>query len=164
MRELLEQAARLSICLASSAGRSTPSSPGFPIMSHAIAIDALSYRAGRRFAIRDLNMQVPNGTIYGFLGPNGSSKTTTGACSSGCASQADRSRCSDTMSRATRTSAGTHRVCRATAPLPMLTVSETMRYRSILRALGCGRGRAPAARSSCARNSASGVSKAKRVS
>jgi ABC-2 type transport system ATP-binding protein len=46
-------------------------------MSHAITIDDLSYRAGRHFAIRDLRMRVPNGSVYGFLGPNGSGKTTT---------------------------------------------------------------------------------------
>ena len=36
-------------------------------MSHAIAIDALSYPAGQHFAIRDLRMRVPNGSVYGFL-------------------------------------------------------------------------------------------------
>ena len=40
-------------------------------MSHAITIDGLSYRAGRHFAIRDLTMRVPNGSVYGFLGPKG---------------------------------------------------------------------------------------------
>ena len=46
-------------------------------MTHAITIDDLSYRAGQHFAIRDLRMRVPNGSVYGFLGPNGSGKTTT---------------------------------------------------------------------------------------
>jgi ABC-2 type transport system ATP-binding protein len=46
-------------------------------MTDALHIDALSYRAGRHFAIRDLSMTVPRGAIYGFLGPNGSGKTTT---------------------------------------------------------------------------------------
>ena len=46
-------------------------------MSHAISIDNLAYRAGKHFAIRDLHMRVPNGAVYGFLGPNGSGKTTT---------------------------------------------------------------------------------------
>jgi len=46
-------------------------------MTHAITIDNLSYRAGQHFAIRDLRMRVPNGSVYGFLGPNGSGKTTT---------------------------------------------------------------------------------------
>ena len=32
---------------------------------------------GGRVVVRDLSMQVKRGTIYGFLGPNGSGKTTT---------------------------------------------------------------------------------------
>jgi ABC-2 type transport system ATP-binding protein len=32
---------------------------------------------GKTFEIRDLNLGIPNGSIYGFLGPNGAGKTTT---------------------------------------------------------------------------------------
>ncbi len=46
-------------------------------MTDAIKIRNLSWRAGKEFAIRDLAMTVPTGAIYGFLGPNGSGKTTT---------------------------------------------------------------------------------------
>jgi len=46
-------------------------------MSHAITIDGLHYRAGKAFEISDLTLRVPAGAIYGFLGPNGSGKTTT---------------------------------------------------------------------------------------
>lgn len=46
-------------------------------MTDAIRIRNLTWRAGRDFAIRDLAMRVPTGAIYGFLGPNGSGKTTT---------------------------------------------------------------------------------------
>lgn len=46
-------------------------------MSHAIAVDAVRYRAGRAFEISNLTLRVPAGAIYGFLGPNGSGKTTT---------------------------------------------------------------------------------------
>ena len=46
-------------------------------MTDAIKIRNLAWRAGREFAIRDLAMTVPTGAIYGFLGPNGSGKTTT---------------------------------------------------------------------------------------
>src|SRR5471030_968276 len=46
-------------------------------MSDAIVIRNLSYRAGKEFAIRDLAMTVPTGSVYGFLGPNGSGKTTS---------------------------------------------------------------------------------------
>lgn len=45
-------------------------------MSDAILTRNLTYRAGREFAIRDLAMTVKSGSIYGFLGPNGSGKTT----------------------------------------------------------------------------------------
>jgi len=45
----------------------------------AIAIDVkgLSKSFGGRPVVQDLSMQVKRGTIYGFLGPNGSGKTTT---------------------------------------------------------------------------------------
>jgi ABC-2 type transport system ATP-binding protein len=46
-------------------------------MSDAIIVRNVTYRAGREFAIRDLAMTVPTGSVYGFLGPNGSGKTTT---------------------------------------------------------------------------------------
>ncbi|PYO92034.1 MAG: ABC transporter ATP-binding protein [Gemmatimonadetes bacterium] len=46
-------------------------------MSHAIDIRDLQYRAGKTFEIRDLALRVPTGSLYGFLGPNGSGKTTT---------------------------------------------------------------------------------------
>ena len=46
-------------------------------MTDAIRIGALAYRAGKHFSIRDLDMTVPQGAVYGFLGPNGSGKTTT---------------------------------------------------------------------------------------
>ncbi len=46
-------------------------------MTDAIRIRDLAWRAGKEFALRDLSMTVPTGAIYGFLGPNGSGKTTT---------------------------------------------------------------------------------------
>ncbi len=46
-------------------------------MTHAIETQRLQYRAGKTFAIEGLDLQVPLGSIYGFLGPNGSGKTTT---------------------------------------------------------------------------------------
>ena len=50
-----------------------------PIPAADIAIDArgLSKSFGGREVVHDLSMQVKRGTIYGFLGPNGSGKTTT---------------------------------------------------------------------------------------
>jgi ABC-2 type transport system ATP-binding protein len=46
-------------------------------MSYAIETHGLEYRAGKHFEIRDLDLKVREGSIYGFLGPNGSGKTTT---------------------------------------------------------------------------------------
>jgi ABC-2 type transport system ATP-binding protein len=43
----------------------------------AIDVRGLTKRFGTRTVVHDLSMQVPRGTIYGFLGPNGSGKTTT---------------------------------------------------------------------------------------
>lgn len=46
-------------------------------MSNAVETRSLRYSPGGGFAIEDLNLHVPAGAIYGFLGPNGSGKTTT---------------------------------------------------------------------------------------
>src|SRR2546430_3578989 len=46
-------------------------------MTNAIEIRQLHYRAGRAFQLKELDLTVPSGAIYGFLGPNGSGKTTT---------------------------------------------------------------------------------------
>jgi ABC-2 type transport system ATP-binding protein len=48
-------------------------------ISSGIVIDVhgLTKRFDGRAVVRDLSMQVKRGTIYGFLGPNGSGKTTT---------------------------------------------------------------------------------------
>jgi ABC-2 type transport system ATP-binding protein len=43
----------------------------------AIDVHSLTKRFDGIVAVRDLSMQVRRGTIYGFLGPNGSGKTTT---------------------------------------------------------------------------------------
>src|SRR3569833_9580 len=42
-----------------------------------IDVEGLTKKFGGRAVVRDLSMQVKRGTIYGFLGPNGSGKTTT---------------------------------------------------------------------------------------
>jgi ABC-2 type transport system ATP-binding protein len=46
-------------------------------MTNAIEIRGLTWRPGKDFAIRGLDLTVPAGSIYGFLGPNGSGKTST---------------------------------------------------------------------------------------
>ncbi len=43
----------------------------------AIDVDGLTKSFDGRVVVRDLSMKVRRGTIYGFLGPNGSGKTTT---------------------------------------------------------------------------------------
>ncbi len=46
-------------------------------MSAAIVLDSVSKRFGRTTAVDAVSLQVPQGSIYGFIGPNGSGKTTT---------------------------------------------------------------------------------------
>ncbi len=46
-------------------------------MTNAIEVRGLNWKPGKNFAIQELDLTVPKGAIYGFLGPNGSGKTTT---------------------------------------------------------------------------------------
>ena len=46
-------------------------------MNSAIDIQGLNWKAGTSFALKDVSLRVPMGSIYGFLGPNGSGKTST---------------------------------------------------------------------------------------
>jgi ABC-2 type transport system ATP-binding protein len=48
-----------------------------PAIAIAIDVEGLTKSFGDKVVVRDLTMQVRRGTIYGFLGPNGSGKTTT---------------------------------------------------------------------------------------
>ena len=43
----------------------------------AVDVEGLTKSFGDRVVVRNLTLQVPKGEIYGFLGPNGSGKTTT---------------------------------------------------------------------------------------
>src|SRR5690349_19255196 len=54
-----------------------PSRPGSGISMSAVVIDHVTKTFGRHVAVDDLSLTVPDGTIYGFIGPNGSGKTTT---------------------------------------------------------------------------------------
>jgi len=42
-----------------------------------VTVERLTKYYGRRLGVEDLNLQVSEGTMFGFLGPNGSGKTTT---------------------------------------------------------------------------------------
>src|SRR5712692_3140032 len=43
----------------------------------AIEIQGVTKTFGEHIAVNDLSLEVPDGSIYGFIGPNGSGKTTT---------------------------------------------------------------------------------------
>ena len=42
-----------------------------------IELDRITKTYGTHKAVDDLTLNVPKGSIYGFIGPNGSGKTTT---------------------------------------------------------------------------------------
>ncbi len=46
-------------------------------MKNAVVIQNVTKTFGKHTAVDDLSLQVPAGTVYGFIGPNGSGKTTT---------------------------------------------------------------------------------------
>lgn len=46
-------------------------------MAYAIETSQLGKRYRQAWAVRDLNLQLPPGAVFGFLGPNGAGKTTT---------------------------------------------------------------------------------------
>jgi ABC-2 type transport system ATP-binding protein len=54
-----------------------PPSATAPTTDAAVETQGLSKRFGSRLAVDGLDMAVPRGAVYGFLGPNGSGKTTT---------------------------------------------------------------------------------------
>ena len=42
-----------------------------------VEIESVTKTFGKHVAVADLSLSVPTGSIYGFIGPNGSGKTTT---------------------------------------------------------------------------------------
>ncbi|MFY9828049.1 MAG: ATP-binding cassette domain-containing protein, partial [Rhodoplanes sp.] len=51
--------------------------PRAPASDIAISVEGLTKSFDGKQVVRNLTMQVRRGLIYGFLGPNGSGKTTT---------------------------------------------------------------------------------------
>src|SRR5262249_40003241 len=49
----------------------------YPDRMNAVLIDHVTKTFGSHTAVDDLSLEVPAGSIYGFIGPNGSGKTTT---------------------------------------------------------------------------------------
>jgi len=48
-----------------------------PVGETILTLDSVSKSYGSVRAVRDVNLEIPRGCIYGFLGPNGAGKTTT---------------------------------------------------------------------------------------
>ena len=46
-------------------------------MNHAIELSGVTKKFRNQTAVDNLDLSVPTGSIYGFIGPNGSGKTTT---------------------------------------------------------------------------------------
>ncbi|MFK7734756.1 MAG: ABC transporter ATP-binding protein [Pirellulaceae bacterium] len=46
-------------------------------MPHAIELKGVTKKFGKNTAVKNVDLAVPAGSIYGFIGPNGSGKTTT---------------------------------------------------------------------------------------
>src|SRR4249919_75648 len=46
-------------------------------MTNAISLTGVTKQFNGTLAVDDLSLSVPSGSIYGFIGPNGSGKTTT---------------------------------------------------------------------------------------
>ena len=44
---------------------------------YVIETNKLCKKSGEKYRVRNLDMKVPKGVVYGFLGPNGAGKTTT---------------------------------------------------------------------------------------
>jgi ABC-2 type transport system ATP-binding protein len=50
---------------------------GGTVTGNAVELRGVTKRFGTHLAVNDLTLSVPRGSIYGFIGPNGSGKTTT---------------------------------------------------------------------------------------
>ena len=57
--------------------RAFPRPPSADVAGPAIRAEALGKRFGHHWAVRDLDLSVEAGEVFGFLGPNGAGKSTT---------------------------------------------------------------------------------------
>lgn len=48
-----------------------------PVRMNAVELHNVTKTFGKQIAVDDLSLAVPDGSVYGFIGPNGSGKTTT---------------------------------------------------------------------------------------
>lgn len=55
-----------------------------PAAPYAIDVDRLNKRFGDKHVVKDVSLRVARGEIFGFLGPNGSGKTTSIRMMCGC--------------------------------------------------------------------------------
>ena len=46
-------------------------------MENAVELSQVTKSFGSHIAVNELSLNVPAGSVYGFIGPNGSGKTTT---------------------------------------------------------------------------------------
>ncbi len=107
-------------------------------MALAIRTESLSKAYGRVLALRGLDLEVEEGTVFGYLGPNGAGKTTTMKILSGLArATAGRAWVAGVEvtanPRAAQALIGA--VVEVPRPYPHLTVAETLRYLGELRGL-----------------------------
>jgi ABC-2 type transport system ATP-binding protein len=56
---------------------SAPTAAARPVATPAVRTRGLTRRFGKHLAVDHIDLEVPTGAVYGFLGPNGSGKTTT---------------------------------------------------------------------------------------
>lgn len=49
-------------------------------MQSVISISHLSKKVGKSMLLKNLNLSIKKGEVFGFLGPNGAGKTTTMKC------------------------------------------------------------------------------------
>ncbi|HED64577.1 MAG TPA: ATP-binding cassette domain-containing protein [Planctomycetes bacterium] len=60
-----------------SRARIGPSTPTSSPVTPAVRLSGVTKTFGSHTAVQDLSIEVPRGALYGFIGPNGSGKTTT---------------------------------------------------------------------------------------